>query len=296
MKKFILITGGSGNLGTSIVKKLCGEQFKILSRTPRPTAIYGDTSLIDWGLETELEGLIKQTTKVIHCAGLTSPFASIAKHYAVNTQSVEVLSRFLECGVPVDHISTLSVFAESNISRGSITSPTQCHPEPDLSNLAGLRYHGNYAKSKVAAEKYLVANSQKFNAQLRIIRPSLVIGNSNHEFINQFNMGLSKLTAVPETLPEKEINFITTEEMARKYLEIHYSVSTDPIQVVHTCSNNQTLHAYLSSFKHEPSTKNFLRDISKLSRVQRALILTALTNETKNSPFEMFKSTGLKYA
>jgi dihydroflavonol-4-reductase len=159
----ILVTGGSGFIGSHLVDRLCstGENVRCLLRRkdyghlpPQAEAVFGEL-ISGAGLEDALEGV----DTVIHLAGVTKALTA-EDYYAGNARATENLARAVaERGIRLVYVSSLAASGPNPDG-----TPTEEDAEP--------RPLTHYGKSKLAAERVV----RRLVPDAVIVRPPVVYG------------------------------------------------------------------------------------------------------------------------
>jgi nucleoside-diphosphate-sugar epimerase len=116
MSGTVLVTGGSGVVGTAVLASLAGRDVVALARERVPahagTTVRGDICRPRLGLDAQDYGqLCASTSVVVHCAATTDLGGrGTVDHHAVNVGGTEEVLRFAEAaGAPLAYMSTAFV-------------------------------------------------------------------------------------------------------------------------------------------------------------------------------------------
>ena len=162
----ILVTGGSGFIGSHLVEKLCsnGEQVRLLVRRPRlfpnsPVELAMGDLVSGEGLASALTG----ADTVIHLAGVTKAL-SADDYYAGNVTATENLARAVagilsHTGIRMVHVSSLAAIGPAP---GATPVGEDAEPHPV----------GHYGRSKLEGERKVRA----ILPDAVIVRPPVVYG------------------------------------------------------------------------------------------------------------------------
>lgn len=157
----ILITGGSGFLGQSIIPAL-KNSFSIT------TIGFGETDDYNIDLSKEVPRLNGHFDIILHAAGKAHSVPKTQKEdqvfFNVNVNGTKNLCKALEKHLPkvFVFISTVAVYG---VEYGQ-----------DIDENNGLNGTTPYALSKIEAEKFLQDWCKKYDVKLAILRPSLIAG------------------------------------------------------------------------------------------------------------------------
>ena len=169
----ILVTGGSGYIGTMLVRKLLTKNYKVLSIDKK---IFGDKLIKHKNLKNlkmsvgEVDQkLLKKTDIVIHLAAISNdPAALLNSKITWETNVLETLHLLNICKLAkIKHF----IFASSGSVYG-ISKKLKVIEETDLVPIT------DYNKTKMVGEK-LVLNFSKF-FKTTILRPGTVCGYSDN--------------------------------------------------------------------------------------------------------------------
>lgn len=212
MSRRVLVTGGSGVVGSALLRALAGRHRVVALRRLRPagpcdTWVAGDVSKPRLGLDAAVyRRLCRDTDVVVHSAAVTS-FSHRADHDGVNVTGTREILRFAgDAGAAVVAVSTAFV----------------------AEGMSSLDEPSGYEESKRKAER-LVRDAP---GPAVIVRPSIVAGDSRTGAIGELQ-GLHSVLAglmlgqVPVLPGERAglIDFVPSDRVAAVLAGI---VGTDP--------------------------------------------------------------------
>ena len=167
----VLITGGSGFLGSALARRLLNEGYHVhrLQRSAATPLGEGDHSHQgDLGDSDQLHGLIKECECVLHIASASTPGSStlrpaaeIEANLRPGLQLIEAMQAFPDR--PLVFIS----------SGGTLYGDPQTNEAAEDSPLRPMSYHG---ASKLALETFLHAYHRQTGGAVSILRPSNLYG------------------------------------------------------------------------------------------------------------------------
>ncbi|MFZ5635606.1 MAG: SDR family oxidoreductase [Pseudomonadota bacterium] len=169
--KTVLVTGGSGVVGSALIPELIQSGFTVLAlvrnRTipnDRVISLGGDIEAPEFGLDlAAIKAAHGPIDCLIHSAAITNfghPEESIRAANVVGTENAVAVAEKL--GARFIYVSTAYTY--------------------DLKLPPYLREYSNYCESKRAAEAHVKANASDWT----IVRPSIVVGDTETGYISQF--------------------------------------------------------------------------------------------------------------
>lgn len=174
-RETVFVTGASGFLGSHLAKTLVQHGLAVRALV-RPTSRIGHLRSLDveWvegslGDAEALKRLMSGCGAVYHCAAATNGTWS---DYLEGT--VRGTERLLEASLATGvrrfvHVSSLSVYGVGQLRDGAlVTEETPYEPYPEL--------RGGYSRSKVEAEKLVLAYGREQELPIVILRPGTVYG------------------------------------------------------------------------------------------------------------------------
>ena len=178
----ILVTGGSGLVGSHVLKKLLDEQnhdFSVLVRNEQQAKIwhtFGIKTVIG-DLEHPNFRLPDSITTIIHIAAIAGDWVNRKKAYAVNVTGTEYLLKQAEkigCK-KFNYVSTIGVYGHSKYVNAIETKK--------------LKTSSTYERTKLQAEKFIqeYAKSAKNDMELLIIRPSSMYGEGDRYILATYS-------------------------------------------------------------------------------------------------------------
>lgn len=200
----VLITGGTGFLGSSLVRRLAGEDYrlillvrnrsvlegdgleKLLSeegdsiRTPSGEieVVEGDITLPDLGLDSkEFQKLACEVDTVFHCAALTDfrNKDALMKANVVGTKHV------------LDFATTRRLKRYHHISSAYVVGKGMSHGDLHKDNASSTKGFNNaYEETKYIGESLVQKYTSLFRLPVTIYRPSIIIGSSRSGYTKCF--------------------------------------------------------------------------------------------------------------
>jgi len=186
----ILITGGSGFIGTNLIEALIKNKETVLSLDTRKpqnlthTPFWVNCDIMNYNYFSLVVEEFKPDV-IIHLAARTDLVNSRnLKEYSVNIEGVKNLIKICE----LNSIKNLIHFSSMLVhSRESLLN--ECEPQPDT----------DYGKSKLIGEKLILSSKIKNISNLTILRPTSIWGPWFGEPYNQFfNMARKKILLLPK--------------------------------------------------------------------------------------------------
>jgi nucleoside-diphosphate-sugar epimerase len=179
MRHTVLITGGTGTVGQSLLPKICSQEIVervivltrekgVLPADQNVEAVHGDVRLPELGLQHDVkQSIAKAATTIIHGAAETSFASELSAARAVNVGGTENIMRFATHCPRLKafcHLSTVYVCGKRT---GTIR-------EVDLEHNSG--FVNAYEQSKYEAEQLVASQAQRLPTT--IVRLSTILGRS----------------------------------------------------------------------------------------------------------------------
>ena len=194
----ILVTGGSGFLGSHIIEQLsgAGRPVRALVRRSSDTKFLrtlGNVELFDGAIDdrASLSRAVVGVSAVVHSAGLVKA-RSLDEFMRVNARGTENL---LEACLPLGH--ALKRFVQ--VSSIAVGGPSDVYGNPVAVD-ATPRPVTDYGRSKLAAERAALA--KKDQLRITVIRPPAIYGPRDREilaFFKSIKMGVLPLLGSPQS-------------------------------------------------------------------------------------------------
>jgi nucleoside-diphosphate-sugar epimerase len=192
----ILVTGGSGFLGSHIIEQLseAGRKVRALVRSSSDTRFLrtlANVELVDGAVDdrASLDRAVLGVTAVVHSAGLVKA-RNLDEFMRVNARGTENL---LQACLPLG--DSLTRFVQ--VSSIAVGGPSDSSGNP-VSVEAPPRPVTDYGRSKLAAERAVLA--QKDRLKVTIIRPPAIYGPRDREilaFFKSIKLGVLPLLGSP---------------------------------------------------------------------------------------------------
>jgi len=172
-----LVTGGSGFLGSHLVKALVarGEEVQALVRSTSQTAHLESLGVAlaygDLGETQSLEAAAKGVERVYHCAALAADWGTWETFRAANVTGVRhLLEAAVEAGVSkFVHVSTSDVYG---------------HPDYPADESAPYRLRGwPYGDTKIAGEQLVWMYHRQHGLPVTVVRPVNIYGPRSTTFV-----------------------------------------------------------------------------------------------------------------
>jgi nucleoside-diphosphate-sugar epimerase len=188
----LVVTGGSGFLGSAIVREAVAEGWTIRTltrRTPPPPS----AAVLSWQGSLEHAGILDNVFAgagaLIHSAGLAhvfNPSADTAREFLrVNVQGTrQALEAAIRAGVS-DWVLVSSVSVYGGGNPAAVDESAPCHPQ------------GDYAWSKLEAENVACELACKVGARLTILRMATLFGEGDPGNIQRLITAVHRRSFVP---------------------------------------------------------------------------------------------------
>ncbi|WP_200300875.1 SDR family oxidoreductase [Streptomyces adelaidensis] len=213
LRKTVLLTGGSGVLGTALIPQLRHHRIIALAHRKPPSGcdkvVHGDVSQPLLGLDAaDYHKLCAEVDAVIHAAGMVKFSSTAEEMETLNVSGARGMSRFaVDADAPLIHVSTAYVARAEEIQAAGGDQAGRAGSSPAL-----------YVTSKVAGEEIVRTSG----AQAVIVRPSIIIGDSVTGEISEaqglhtfaHNVLRNRLPFVPSD-PTGYVDFVPQDLVAR---------------------------------------------------------------------------------
>jgi len=190
-KSTILVTGGTGFIGSHLVKKLVGQgkYVRILARLhaslehlpkDKVELLYGDITDID-----VLKRALKGIEVVYHlAANMGGDWGAHYQNTVIGTKNLFELASNASVG-KILYVSSLGVLKASSFPNNSFVNESF----PLENNVLARGY---YSRAKLEAEKIAIEHSKLNKVNIIIIRPGLVYGPENSDIVSDAAFKFSK--------------------------------------------------------------------------------------------------------
>ncbi|MDH5681881.1 MAG: NAD(P)-dependent oxidoreductase, partial [Spirochaetota bacterium] len=185
----VLVTGGTGFVGSHIVKQLAQKGFELFCSIRKNSDIKLLQTLstklfeVDWNDKRQLTDIVGKVDYIIHCAATTSAISESQYHDGNVIPTVALLEAAKEKR-NIKRFIFISTQAAAGPSDGEkpLTEDSDCHPISD------------YGKTKLIAEREVLKYQHDF--PVSILRPCSIYGPASTEFHPLFKLVKSHLAVV----------------------------------------------------------------------------------------------------
>jgi len=178
----ILVTGGTGFLGSHLVKALSDSDYCVRALVRKPSvpslSTVPNIELVQGDIRNpeSLSNAIQGIDYVIHCAGLVKAY-NHQQFYEVNAQGTKnLLEAITQSSTSIKrfvHISSLAAMGP-NVGNQMIMPLEEARPV------------SNYGKSKLEAER--IIQDYKNHLPITVVRPPAIYGPNDHECLILFKL------------------------------------------------------------------------------------------------------------
>lgn len=297
----VFVTGATGTLGPALVRALVSSGLGVtcLVRAmndaaaferlrdvlhevpPNVRAVAGDVALERFGLAARFDALAREHDAIVHAAAdlrLTSTYATLRP---TNVLGAAHASDFARAGsMRLHHVSTLSVFASSDLARSNRTFQEDDDPR------AARVLHGGYAQSKWAAERVLPEG-------VNVIRLGLVLPARSRDLFGAFARAATTVACLPD---DPTLAFDVTPLDFAAAAIAHFVTTCDARRVRHVANRAPATIADLASVlsvpRVAPSVFASRVDTHRASIDPLALAsIRALSGAAAFRAFDLFETT-----
>ncbi|MDH4128208.1 MAG: NAD(P)-dependent oxidoreductase [Spirochaetota bacterium] len=181
MKLKVLVTGGSGFVGSHLIEKLLEKGFEVFCTLRKSSNIKWLNNLninkyiVNWDDVSIIEKIVSEVDYIVHCAGVTKAITK-NDYYSGNVTPTVNLLTAAKKNFNLKRFIFVSTQASSGPSFNStpITEDDSCNPVSD------------YGKSKLEAEKEVLKYKDDF--PVTILKPCSIYGPRDHEFYPLFKL------------------------------------------------------------------------------------------------------------
>ncbi|MDX1957007.1 MAG: AMP-binding protein [Leptospiraceae bacterium] len=295
--KKILVTGGTGNLGTEFLKKLSQKDVQIfaLSRKKLESKnniqwLEADLSEPKFGLSDSVYSMLENEIDIIyHFAADHNLIQSYQNLKNANVLTTKNLLKFSFSNKLkfFSYVSTLSIFPTSDTKERLIE-------EKRFSEFR--RIYSGYDATKFVSEEILLNGYHYFPNYLKIFRPSLLFSLESILNMNQFSQlreffsNIEESDLVDEDVLNLELNLVSLEKVSNLILQ--KSFSCEEKTIYHISRKNISLRTILNLLPNLPKQKK----IHKSSYVYTSLLRVYDPNAYKKfSGIGLFQATDFDF-
>lgn len=282
----ILITGGTGFLGSTLIKQLIDRGIDVIAikraQSTIPEALLS-SSLIEWvdadiNNYFELEDALEGVTKVYHCAALVSYQKKDAKAlFKVNVEgTANLVNLCLQKGIRLLHVSSIAALGSSKYNR-PISENDHWEHSPTTSN---------YSLSKYQAEMEVWRGITE-GLDGVIVNPSVILGAAAKDkgsgaIFSMINKGL-------KFYPKGSVGIVDVEDVAAIMIQLmeKEEITAERYIINHVNIANKDLLSVASVLMNKPQPRI---EVSE-TMLQIASALSSVLSVFRKSDSSLTKET-----
>ena len=318
LKKRILLTGGSGYLGSKIAYKILSEYgndikelrcltrnndklHRAINRWSSSDVSISDKVVVVEGSICRLDDdeLYDNITDVIHCAADTSIIKSYEDLEEVNVNSVDwILQQQRRVGFDIHHASSLAMFVSMSCCPGEITDQLTSPEDSDKNFI-----EGGYAQTKFVSDQLIVKSSNTVGCR-NIFRFGLLLGIDKHinssSLLKLYLKCIKAAGCVPSHIDSTKLKFDVTC--------VDWSITTMLTEIFQNKFNKTSVFHLSSQSGCSLSdivtllncltvpVDDFSRIVSEGGHLLASQIIESVTSRmARSSPLNLFQMTGISF-